>query len=38
MTAELPSDLAVIAGAMYVNAVTIDRSVVCEEFVALHPR
>ena len=36
MTAERLSDLAVIA--MYTNAVTIGRSVVCEKFVALHPR
>ena len=36
MTTERLSDLAVIA--MHANAVTIDRSVVCEKFVALHPR
>ena len=36
MTIERLSDLAVIA--MHANAVTIDRSVVCEKFVALHPR
>ena len=36
MTTKRPSGLAVIA--MHPNAVTIDRSVVCEKFVALHPR
>ena len=36
MTTERLSDLAVIA--MHAKAVTIDRSVVCEKFVALHPR
>ena len=36
MITERLSDLAVIA--MYAKAVTIDRSVVCEKFVALHPR
>lgn len=36
MTTEHVSDLAVIT--MHANAVTIDRSVVCEKFVALHPR
>ena len=36
MTTERLSDLPVIA--MHAKAVTIDRSVVCEKFVALHPR
>ena len=36
MTTERLSSLAVIA--MHANAVTIDRGVVCEKFVALHPR
>ena len=36
LTTERLSDLAVIA--MHANAVTIDRSVVCEKFVALYPR
>ena len=36
MTTECLSDLAIIA--IQANAVTIDRSVVCEKFVALHPR
>ena len=36
MTTERLSDLAVIA--MHANVVIIDRNVVCEEIVALHPR
>ena len=36
MITERLSDLAFIG--TYANAVTIDRSVVCEKFVALHPR
>ena len=36
MTTERLSDLAVIA--VHAKAVTIGRSVVCEKFVALHPR
>ena len=36
MTNKRLSDLAVIT--MHANVVTIDRSVVCEKFVALHPR
>ena len=36
MTTERLSDLAVIA--VHANVVIIDRSVVCEKFVALHPR
>ena len=36
MITERLSDLAFIG--KYANAVTIDRSVVCEKFVALHPR
>ena len=36
MTTERLSDLAIIA--MHAKAVIIDKSVVCEKFVALHPR
>ena len=36
MTTERPSDFAVIS--VHANAFTIGRSVVCEKFVALHPR